>query len=526
MNVRRGVSLLEMTVSLASATILTIGLAAALATASRGLELRTGTDGQRVEAARLSRQVAQDLQQATRFVERGAAATSFFVPDRDGDGDPELIRYAWGGAGAPLTYSVNGESPMPLASAVKGVHLSYQAEVMTAPPAPEESSAAGVPMLYITGGSQVQASGISASQRAASGPMVLASPSPLDRKKIELFESWGYDVTFVLPQEPWSNLSSLLDQTQVVFISSEADAAHINAGIYGSSKGIVIERASEYDDANFAWGAASFSGTSLSVRRPTHYILTGYANGQSVPLFTQNTSMYYFSTLGSGVANLMGPSWANEPGLLTMSRGDRMRNLATSPGRRVLLPWGFPGFNYDRLTVDGRNILRRCLEWGAGAGSDPNSPVQTFGHTYVYMSLLDFGPSKSVATKVRLTERGKIKSISAFVGGPAGIIRYAIYSHHPSNRPDSLRAQSSFALTSNGIGRWVTLNVNDTMLEPGEYWLAITCGLAAQTLNMAPGGDFVSLNYDATLLGFRNSWGSPESQEAVSFSIYATYEPE
>ncbi len=525
---RRGFSLLETVVSLGSAAILTVSLGASLVVASRGLDLNTAPDGQRVDAARLAREVAQDLQQATRFTERTATATTFLVPDRDADGDPESIRYAWSGsAGAPLTYSLNGGLSVNLASGVQSLNLTYNAQSMTAPPQPVESLTVGTKLLFITAGTTVQTSGASASQRTAMAPSILVNPNSYDRKKIDLFESWGYDVTFVLPTEPWANLSALMDQSQLIFVSTEADGSQIPSSLYDTSKGIVVERVYQFDDAHFASTASTFTDTGIRVRSPSHYIMTGYTNAQLVPILTSSNSFQYFSSVGSGVTNVMGPSGRSEPAMMTLSPGDRMNNGSYATGRRVLIPWGFPSLNYDTLTTDGKLIMRRSLEWAAGAGSDPNSPVQTFGNTSVYMNLLTPGAGKQVATKVHLSQDGKIQSISAFVGGPLGTIRYAIYSDFiGQNRPNALRAQSSMSLTTGGGNRWVTLSVPETTLVAGDYWLAVNFGLTSQTVNMTPGGDYATLNYDATLAGFKNSWGTPDSQEQMSFSIYGTYDPD
>lgn len=523
---RRGLSLLETVISLGSAAILTVSLGASLVVASRGLDLSTAQDGQRVDSARLAREVTQDLQQAIRFTEQTATAATFLVPDRDADGDPESIRYAWSGAaGAPLTYSLNGGTSVNLASSVQTLNFAYGSQSMTAPAQPVESLTVGTKLLFITSGTTVQTSGVAASQRTATGPTILVNPNSYDRKKIDLFESWGYDVTFILPTEPSSNLAALMDQAQLVFVSAEADGSQVPSSVYDSSKGIVVERVYQFDDAHFAATATTIADTGLRVRSPSHYIMSGYTNAQLVAILTSSSSFQYFSSVGSGVTNVMGPSGRSEPAMMSLSPGDRMNNGSFANGRRVLIPWGFPGLNYDSLTTEGKAITRRCLEWAAGAGSDPNSAVQTFGNTSIFMNLLSPGIAKQVATKVSLSQSGNIQSISAFIGGPFGTVRYAIYNHNPAfNRPNALLAQSNTSFVSSSGNRWVTLAVPQTTLAPGDYWLAVNFGIATQTVNMTPSGDYVTLNYDATLPGYKNNWGTPDSQEQMSFSIYATYE--
>jgi hypothetical protein len=525
---RRAFSMLETTIALGSAAILSVSLGASLIVASRGLELNSAPDGVRIDTARIAREMAQDLQLATRFTEQGSTAVSLLTPDRDGDGDPESIRYAWSGvAGAPLTYSLNGGAAVTVTPGVQSLQLNYSAQAMAAPAEPAESLTIGTKLLFVTAGTTIQATGTSASQRVAAAPMILVNPNANDRKKIELFESWGYDVTFILPTEPWSNMSALLDQSQLAFVSSESDGAAIPSGFYDSSKGIVAERVYQFDDAHFANNDSMFYETGLRVRSSSHYIMSGYSNSQFVPILSSTGPFAYFSNVGSGVTNLMGPSGRSEPAMMSLSPGDRMSNWAYAAGRRVLFPWGFPGLNYNNLTTQGLAITRRSLEWAAGAGSDPNAAVQTFGHTSVNMNILQPGPGKQVATKVQLAQLGDLKSISAFIGGPIGSVRYAIYSHSSGfNRPNILLAQSAAGLTSGGGSRWVTLPVSHNNLVAGEYWLVVSFGLSSQTVNMTPGGDYHTLNYDPTLLGFRTNWGASDTQEKMSFSIYATYTPD
>lgn len=524
---RRAFSLLETAVSLGTASMLAVGLGASLVVAARGLDLNSAPDGKRVDTTRVARDLARDLQQATRFTEQSATATTFLVPDRDADGRPETIRYSWSGAaGNPLTMSVNGAAANEIAPGVQSLTFSYSAQSMTAPAQPSESAATGVKLLYVTAGTTVQTSGTSASQRVASGPTILVNPSTLDRKRIELFESWGYDVTYVLPTEPWANLSALIDQTQLIFVSAECDGAALPNSFYDSSKGIAFERAYQYDDAHLASTPATTYDTGIRVRTPNHYVMSGYSNAQFVPIVSSTSAFYYFTGVGSGVVNVMGPSGHSEPAMMSISPGSRLSNGANAQGRRILMPWGFPGLNIDNLTTDGRTIMRRCLEWAGGAGSDPNSPEQTFGNTAVYMNLHNPGAGKQLATKVNLSQAGKIQSISAFVGGGIGTIRYALYSHSTSqNRPNALLAQSGAGLTASGGNRWVTLTVPETSLNAGDYWLAVNFGLTSQTINMTPGGEYVTLNNDASLLGFKSTWGTPDSYEQINMSIYATYKP-
>ncbi|MDX1516740.1 MAG: hypothetical protein R3288_07865, partial [Woeseiaceae bacterium] len=52
----------------------------------------------------------------------------------------------------------------------------------------------------------------------------------------------------------------------------------------------------------------------------------------------------------------------------TLDSGEALYGGGTAAGRRVQLPWGGSGFDPGNLGVNGLTILKRALEWGAGAG--------------------------------------------------------------------------------------------------------------------------------------------------------------
>lgn len=140
---RRGLSLVELLVAMAmSATVLggavaAIGLSGrTFQSAANGIRSGGAIDG--------LAQMSSDVQIALSITERTATATTFWVPDRTGDGAPEQIRYAWSGTiGDPITYSMNGSTPVAIIPAVDSVSFEYlvssvqgQATFVTSGPPP------------------------------------------------------------------------------------------------------------------------------------------------------------------------------------------------------------------------------------------------------------------------------------------------------------------------------------------------------------------------------------------------------
>ena len=139
-----GYTLIEVLVSSVSASILMAGLASALFLAGRALEGGSAA-ADRSRAAAAQSELLTDLEHATSFSERTDEAVTFSVPDRDGDGTDETLRYAWSAAnGGELLLSIDGGAPAPVLSGVKSFRLDWFSRDMqpehAAPPALDPGS--------------------------------------------------------------------------------------------------------------------------------------------------------------------------------------------------------------------------------------------------------------------------------------------------------------------------------------------------------------------------------------------------
>ncbi len=104
---RRGLQLLELVISLASASVLMTGMTSAVLIANRSAELaRTRQATSTRNIAGLDR-LRSDLSEGYPVTNRTAKHVTMSVSDRNGDGNRESIQYQWIGAGSPLQMSVN-----------------------------------------------------------------------------------------------------------------------------------------------------------------------------------------------------------------------------------------------------------------------------------------------------------------------------------------------------------------------------------------------------------------------------------
>lgn len=133
---RAGFTVVELTVSLLSATVLMMGLGSTIYLASQTL---TGNSraAARARAADVQSEMMRDIAAATSIVERSATAVTIRVPDRDGDTVSETLAYAWSAETGQLTLSVNGGQPAVLLDNVQNFSFAFLDRTLSADaPAP------------------------------------------------------------------------------------------------------------------------------------------------------------------------------------------------------------------------------------------------------------------------------------------------------------------------------------------------------------------------------------------------------
>ena len=120
----RGLTLLEMTISLAVTGVIVLGLGSTMVVASKAMP--TGPANSVLLGAHAIEQISSELAYATAINSRSSRCVEFAVPDRNSDAVPETIRYEWSGvAGAPLTRRYNGGAAAALLDAVQTFGLTY-----------------------------------------------------------------------------------------------------------------------------------------------------------------------------------------------------------------------------------------------------------------------------------------------------------------------------------------------------------------------------------------------------------------
>lgn len=123
---RGGFTLLEAVLSMLVVSIILGAIGSLMVMTTRQLSASTGGAANLLRGNQLAQQITAELSVATSVTERTATAVTFTVPDRNGDGQPETIRYAWSGTpGNPVTRAYNGGTPANVAENVYAFSLDY-----------------------------------------------------------------------------------------------------------------------------------------------------------------------------------------------------------------------------------------------------------------------------------------------------------------------------------------------------------------------------------------------------------------
>ncbi len=125
----RGYSLVELAITLPTVAILTLGMSAAVLVSVRSIPHPGSLITANTEATRVLERLERDLRCAVEILTQEDREIRFRVPDRNGDGLPETIRYWWSGvSGTPVFRQVNAHAAEVLLGQAANFELEYQTE--------------------------------------------------------------------------------------------------------------------------------------------------------------------------------------------------------------------------------------------------------------------------------------------------------------------------------------------------------------------------------------------------------------
>lgn len=356
---RSGYTLIELLVSSALGAVLLGGMGSAVYVASQAMDIDQGASAQRASNARAIDQILRDVRHARSFTERTSTAMTFTVPDRDGDGQPETIRYAWSGnAGDPLTYQLNGEAGDDLATDVSSLDFSFITRTMVAPV--YDGGTTAPTLLFVSG-------------QYADGDGGVGTPTGQEQLRIDLMNGWGYAVTVISQEATQAEFDTALGDAVAVYVSGEINAGTLGSKLDATALGIVTESFAHAQQLGFYSSGSDFTANKpeIYLTNTTHYITSQHPAGD---LIVCNSNQYMKWTTASLAPDAVRLADVDQslpyPTLLILDQNDNLADGNTAAGRRCQLPWGEGGFDTDELNSDGQVIMQRAIEWATGLGDD------------------------------------------------------------------------------------------------------------------------------------------------------------
>jgi prepilin-type N-terminal cleavage/methylation domain-containing protein len=129
---QKGMTLVELLVSIAVTTVLMLAIGSAMLIAAKAMPDANGPANQIIVASEVAEQLAAELQYATTINDSNATVIDFTVADRNADEVAETIRYQWSGTvGDPLTRQYNAGTAVAVMGSVQELNLSYDIEVIS-----------------------------------------------------------------------------------------------------------------------------------------------------------------------------------------------------------------------------------------------------------------------------------------------------------------------------------------------------------------------------------------------------------
>ncbi|MCA9146996.1 MAG: prepilin-type N-terminal cleavage/methylation domain-containing protein [Planctomycetaceae bacterium] len=356
---QRGFTLAELVIAVATSSLLVAGMTSAIFLAVRSADTNSGT-ALAIQGSMVLEDIAAELRDAVYFKQRTATSVMFTVPDRDGDGDVETIRYSWTGtAGASLLREYNGGSAIPTVDDVHGFQLAYTIDT---------NATANKILFVVPNESSLDAD---------------------DSAKQTSFQSWGYSVQPVTAARTNAQIDALAAAADAIYISENIVASDLNTKLNDAKAGIVNEVGALHDDLELASSAGvSYTGTQIRIADNTHYVTSPFNIGVLSITATAQYLGRMNGTLATDLQTIAQDFGGTNSSLTVIGTGGRLEDGTPALGPRLNWPIG-NDFSFSALNSAGLTLLQRAVDWAARkytvtsvgitlqVGSDGSSAVQT-----------------------------------------------------------------------------------------------------------------------------------------------------
>jgi hypothetical protein len=200
--------------------------------------------------------------------------------------------------------------------------------------------------------------------------LVVVNPASLtaqEAAKQALMEGWGFTVTLIGEGASQAEYDAAVAVADVAYVAEDINSGMLGTKLRAADIGVVIEEQKLPQEFGIASSDTVFTESSINVTDITHYITEPFSLGTVAFATTAQPVGGPTGTLAPGLQMLAQRPSSSTGMLDVIETGGVLYDTGTAAGRRVKLPWGDNDFDINSLTAGGLTIMRRALEWGAGA---------------------------------------------------------------------------------------------------------------------------------------------------------------
>ncbi len=188
-----------------------------------------------------------------------------------------------------------------------------------------------------------------------------------------LIESMGFTVTLISDHASQADFDTALADVDVVYICGSGSSAAVGTKLTAATVGVVTEDIGLSDELGTAEPVfVKKNSQSINIIDNTHYVTSGFSLGE-LPLYSYVPEIWTVNGALAPGLQLLGETQdavSSFPlGLAVLETGAELYGGGFAAGRRVQVPWAQGSFDITALNADGQTIMKRAIEWGAGAGS-------------------------------------------------------------------------------------------------------------------------------------------------------------
>ena len=200
--------------------------------------------------------------------------------------------------------------------------------------------------------------------------LVVADPVNMtvqDTVKQTLIEGWGHTVNLIDDDAAQAEFDAAYAVNDVVYMSEQINSGTLSTKLRNAYIGVVFEEQKIPDELGVSSGESVYFETAIDITDNTHYITEPFSTGALTIVSSSQEVGDLGGTLAPDLQILAQRPSSTRPTLAFIEAGGALFDGGTADGRRVKVPWGGNTFDTNALTADGQTIMKRAIEWGAGA---------------------------------------------------------------------------------------------------------------------------------------------------------------